>query len=338
LVDALQRKIKSRLTQHIPVIRGRKYDKREKKMRGSVYYQTSQLVKAIFKEGVKKEERLEIESEYYYGISSYQTMTTYRKVWNNFFNYLKEHWHLNDCERIKAEHVEAYVEYKIEYYPSKQYLEKISSALGALEIALNKYSCKKYEDVQIYNFNIRQSLLNKARDLKIVANNYVNRTYQSAEILIENLSKKEHRLAATIQLQGGARSEGVTLIKIDQLKGYRIDKISSIEVGAVETKEKGGKIGDVLISKDTYHQLIEYFQSNNTNIFKLSYQNYANDIRETAQKLGIQPKGSHGFRWTFAQNRIREYQKYGYTYDQALQGVSWEMKHFRANITEHYLG
>ena len=46
----------------------------------------------------------------------------------------------------------------------------------------------------------------------------------------------------------------------------------------------------------------------------------------------------HGFRWTFAQNRVREYQNNGYTYEQALQGVSWEMKHYRASITEHYLG
>ncbi len=31
-------------------------------------------------------------------------------------------------------------------------------------------------------------------------------------------------------------------------------------------------------------------------------------------------------------------QKHGYSYEQALQGVSWEMKHYRANITERYLG
>ena len=31
------------------------------------------------------------------------------------------------------------MDYKIEYYPSKQYLEKISAALGKLEIALKTF-------------------------------------------------------------------------------------------------------------------------------------------------------------------------------------------------------
>ena len=43
-----------------------------------------------------------------------------------------------------------------------------------------------------------------------------------------------------IQLEGGARSEGVTLIKQEQLKGYKIDDITKQTVGVVETKEKGG--------------------------------------------------------------------------------------------------
>ena len=73
-------------------------------------------------------------------------------------------------------------------------------------------------------------------------------------------------------------------------------------------------------------------------IFKLKRQRYTNDIKYVCKELNITPKGSHGFRWTFAQNRVREYQKYDYTYEQALQGVSWEMKHFRASITEHYIG
>jgi integrase len=307
-------------------------------VRGSIYYQTGQLAKVIFKAGIKKEDRIDIECDHYNCITSYNTMETYRKVWNNFFNYLKEHWKLNDCEKIREEHVEAYFEYKIEYYPSKQYAEKISSALGALEAALNIYTCRKYEDFEIYNFNIRYNVLDKARDLKKVANNYINRTYQNPQMLIENLSVIQHQLAATIQLQGGARSEGVTLIKQEQLKGFKTDEITSKKVGKIETKEKGGKVGDVLVSKEIYNQLEEYFESNDKKFFKINYQNYVNDIRETCLKLGVQPKGSHGFRWTFAQNRVREYQKYGYSYEQAIQGVSWEMKHYRASITEHYLG
>jgi molybdenum cofactor synthesis domain-containing protein len=116
------------------------------------------------------------------------------------------------------------------------------------------------------------------------------------------------------------------------------DDITKQTVGIVETKEKGGKVGDVLISLNTYQKLENYFVDNNTNTFKIKYQDYLDDIKNSCKKVNATYQGSHGFRWTFAQNRVREYQKHDYTFEQALQGVSWEMKHYRASITEHYLG
>ena len=88
-------------------------------MRGSVYYQTAQLTKVIFVEGAKKETRIDPWHSNYQCIASYNTAKTYRSVWNNFLNYLREHWKLKNCELINEEHVKAYFEYKVEYYPSK---------------------------------------------------------------------------------------------------------------------------------------------------------------------------------------------------------------------------
>lgn len=304
-------------------------------MRGSVYYQTAELAKAIFQEGAKKHERIDPEHPYYQCVASYKTMETYRSVWNNFGNYLKEHWGIKDFERILVEHVRAYFEYKIEYYPTRQYAEKLSTALGKLEIALQRYTANKYDKPVPYNFKIRQELLNHARRLELVADGYHNRVYREPETIITNLSTQEHRLAASIQLYGGARSEGVTLIRPTQMTGIRFDEIAGDDVGVIKTKEKGGKEGDVLVPVTVYKELETFFAAHS--LFRISYQAYANDIRETCKKLGIKPEGSHGFRWTFAQNRIRQYQKHGFTYEQALQGVSWEMKHHRASISEHYL-
>ena len=112
-------------------------------MRGSVYYQSAELSKVVFKEGAKKEDRINPNHEHYNCVASFNTMKAYRNVWNNFFNYLKEHFKLKNCELITYEHVKSYFEYKIEYYASKQYAEKISSALGKLVFALNKYSIAK---------------------------------------------------------------------------------------------------------------------------------------------------------------------------------------------------
>jgi len=305
-------------------------------MRGSVYYQTAELTKIIFQEGAKKEDKVNPQHTNYQKISSYNTMKSYRDIWNNLFNYLKEHWALKDCENITSEHIIAYIDYKVEYYPSKQYLQKIISAIGKLEIALNSYSKAKYDLPIVYDFSIRNSLASEAIKLKFVADNYHNRTYDNPIKLIENLSNPKHKIAARIELEGGARIEACTLIKKEQLLGITMDETTKTEKGKIHTKEKGGKAGDVLISIITYEALQQEIKINR--VFKINRANYMKDIRETAKKLNIPPEGSHGLRWNFAKNRLLEYASAGYTYEQSLLLVSKEMKHNRASITEHYIG
>ncbi|WP_151899631.1 hypothetical protein [Sulfurimonas hydrogeniphila] len=305
-------------------------------MRGSVYYQTAELTKIIFQEGAKKQDRINPKHLHYQKIASYNTMKSYRDVWNNFLNYLKEHWNVKDCEKINFEHILAYIDYKVEYYPSKQYLQKIISALGKLEIALNYYSKLKYDFPILYDFSIRSSLLTEATNLKLVADNYHNRTYQDPIKLIENLSKSKHKIAAKIELEGGARVEACTLIKKEQLLEYKIDKITQNNKGVLFTKEKGGKEGNIYILVDTYKLLLLEIET--VGVFKINRANYMKDIRETAKRLNIASEGTHGFRWNFAKRRLFEYANAGYTYEQSLLLVSKEMKHNRANITEHYLG
>lgn len=216
-------------------------------MRGTIYYQTSELTKVIFVEGAKKEERVDPTHTNFQCVASFKTMETYRGVWNNFGHYLKEHWGIKDFEQIDSEHVHAYMAYKIEYYPTKQYLEKVSSALGKLELALCRYTAKKYGYAEEYDFDIRQQSLDNARALNQVANGYHNRVYKNPYALIDLMKNPLHRTGAYMQLQGGARAEGICLIKAEQLHGYRNDHITGKEVWVIETKEKGGKVGDIYI-------------------------------------------------------------------------------------------
>ncbi len=305
-------------------------------MRGSVYYQTATLTKYIFQESIKKTEKIDQNNEHYQKVSSYKTMESYRNIWNNFFNYLKEHWSLKNYELIQDFHVESYMLYKLEYYPSVQYIQKISAALGKLEIALRYFTKDVYGKSKYYDFSIRQDILNEFRDLKIVASNYHNRTYQNPKKLILNLQDYKHQLAATIQLEGGSRIEGVAFIKKEQLLGYQIDKITKTEKGIIFTKEKGGKEGNVLVAVNTYKQLQNYISINGS--FRIKRQKYYDDIKQACVSTREIPEGSHGYRWNFAKNRMLEYAKANYSYEDSLFGVSSEMKHNRASITEHYLG
>lgn len=305
-------------------------------MRGSVYYQSAELIKTIFAEGAKKTERLDPTHRYFQTIASYNTASTYRKIWENSFHYFREHWKIKDPERITPEMIAAYMDYKVGYYPSKQYIEKISAAVGKLELALNRYSLQKYGIEGNYDFSIRQIVLDESRNLELVADNYHNRAYENPMDLIYGLSEPLHCLAASIEYEGGARLEGCVLIKREQLGGYRRDPITGVVMGIIRTREKGGKEGDVRILTPTYEWLKEHIIEYGR--FKIDRQKYAADIRKTCANLKIPTEGSHGLRWNFAKRRMMEYAKAGYTYEQSLQGVSWEMKHNRARITEHYLG
>ena len=304
-------------------------------MRGSVYYQSSQLVKQIFEVGAKKEDKINPDHEHYQMVASYKTMESYRAIWNNFFNYLLEHWKLKDFEKIEDYHIQAYIDYKVEYYPSKQYLEKISAALGKLEIALKKFAKNIHNIDREYDFSIRQTILDEARDLKYVSNNYHNRAYNNPLLLIENLKDSLHKLAAKIQFEGGSRIEGVALIKKDQMMGIKVDSITNKEVGIVLTKEKGGKSGKVLVSIDTYKNLKSYILEYDK--FKINRQKYYNDIKQATIASNETQEASHGLRWNFAKRRMFEYGKAEYSYEECLQQVSYEMKHNRASITQHYL-
>lgn len=227
------------------------------------------------------------------------------------------------------------MDYKIEYYPSKQYLEKISAALGKLEIALKLFAKNIHVAERDYDFSIRQEILNEARDLKFVASNYHNRAYKNPELLISHLKNPLHQLAAKIQYEGGARIEGIALIKPEQILGTKLDSITSIQKGIIFTKEKGGKVGEVLISLYTYNELQNYLSQNPK--FKINRQGYYEDIKQAALFSNETPEASHGLRWNFAKRRMFEYAKANYSYADSLQEVSYEMKHNRASITMHYL-
>ena len=99
--------------------------------------------------------------------------------------------------------------------------------------------------------------------------------------------------------------------------------------------EKGGKQGEVLVSLKTYAELENYLSLNSK--FKINRQDYYNDIKQAAFASKEIAEGSHGLRWNFAKRRMFEYGKAGYSYEDCLQQVSYEMKHNRASITQHYL-
>ena len=304
-------------------------------MRGSIYYQTSVLTKNIFKSGVNKVEKINIKSENYQYISSFQTMKSYRMIWNDFGKFLYEVYEIKDFEQIRSEHVEKFMYEKIFNNVAHQYLQKVSSSIGKLEFILTRLS-KLYNKNIVYDFSIRIKIVKNAKIYALTNNNYRDRAYENPKLISSFIKNEKYKLASLIQTCSGTRAEGICLIKQSQLHGYKQDTVTNKEIGLVETKEKGGKIGHIYIELELYKQLEKIIQTDS--FFKIDYQKYVGAIRKACLIVGVQSEGTHGFRWNFAQKRVIEYQNANYCYRDSLQLVSKEMKHERPDITCHYIG
>ncbi|WP_306547277.1 hypothetical protein [Desulfobulbus sp.] len=98
---------------------------------------------------------------------------------------------------------------------------------------------------------------------------------------------------------------------------------------------KGGKVREVGVKPDTYARLEKVVA--NGQRFELSGDAYRRELKDAAMATGQEYQGSHGLRWSWAQERHQELQRSGKTYEQTIGQVSREMGHERADITEHYL-
>jgi len=338
-------------------------------MRGSVKWQVTQLVKLIFEKELSKIKRRDEEDDRYNFVTQNTTMQTYKLVWIEFAAYAKKYFDVKDVENLSNTHVEAFMNHKLSSQISKQTIEKISSALGKLEFALTYFS-KLNRSSKIYDFSHRVKVLSFAKEFSLVYDGYHGRAYVNPQKIINELSSPMFKLAAKLQLEGGARVGGIEYIPreikishekliVNKLEDVRIIYIENKKaivyslqgiafdkhlfakgvkkkVGQILTVEKGGKPGLISVSIATYKSLERIMDD--LGAFSINKFAYMHAINKTCHKLGVDGEGSHGFRWTHVQNRQQELIDVGYLIDEAMLINSHEHKHWRKEITGHYLG
>jgi integrase len=195
--------------------------------------------------------------------------------------------------------------------------------VNKFENALNAYADKRGSGRQ-YNFRETTHQV-KVEQGKTLVHADPHRAYTSPKAVVGELDRADHRLAASLQLHGGARISEINLIKPSQLKGD----------GRVEVKGKGGKVRELSLPEKIYSNLKDHMEKNGN--FRIDKDEYGRDLRAAALSAGQAATGSHGLRWNFAQARMATLQREGKVYEQALAQVSCEMGHERPDITEHYL-
>lgn len=324
-------------------------------MRGNVNYQVQILYKEVeaigeskheAKEQAREQAREQAEKLTWHdlgkeiNIYSYATADTYRETWRQFGEFVKEEFKIHDLEKTNGEHVQAFLEHRINLNTVNSYntFSKEAAALEKLERALNSYSTSNEKGNQ-YAFSA--NIQNVREDAKLILDKFSgNRAYTDPQNLIGNIKNETHKIIAQAQKEGGFRVSELNHLREKNLNGITKDPVTREEKGSILIQQaKGGKSGEKLVSPETYNKLKEVIQNSKDQILKFNENSYRNSLKNSANITNQEyvKKGTHGLRYNFAQERFKEVQRAGQSFDKALQQVSNEMFHTRPDITLHYV-
>jgi len=312
-------------------------------MRGSTTYQVQQIFQAVNEIGsskhqAKAEARAEGAVSWHkvgkgLGVYSYSTADAYRDVWRACMDYAKENQGIKSIENLSGTAVRDFLVSKVDQGVAHATFSQYASACEKLEVALNRYAEQHGGTGREYEFSTD---IKGARNVAVNLERFEgSRAYADPDRLVAAIEKEQHHLAASIQREGGCRISEANHITMGQLQGMREDPRTGELKGWVDVEGKGGKEREIGVSPETYAR-IETAVANGAR-FEFDKDSYRQALKEAAGKTGQEYEGSHGLRWSWAQERHAQLQERGQTYDQSLSQVSREMGHERADITEHYL-
>ena len=246
-----------------------------------------------------------------------------------------------------AEYLEQKLAHYVETKRSRQTMETILSAMGKFEYAVNHYIGVHALDIPSLNAEqLRMKFYAKSRKLLRKSSKlFDNRAYPDPLRLIQAITNGTFQLQASLQYEGGLRTEGVGApgnrrlknpLTRNGLRGISVDPITGSEVGIVASVEKGGKETEHFVSIPTYRRLEEYISRHGK--LESDYFAYVEAINQAAHKTGqyTPGRGSHGLKHNFAQERYLECIAHGMSHEQALQQTSLETSHLRLRETLTY--
>lgn len=311
-------------------------------MRGSTVYQVQQVFQAVneigsSKHAAKAEARAEGAKTWHQvgkelGVYSYSTADAYREVWRSCLDYAKENLGIRDIEKLSGEAVRAFLSSKIDEGVARATFSQYAAACEKLEVALNRFA-EQHGTGRAYGFS---SDIKTAREAAGNLERFEgSRAYANPNRLVQAVAGERHGLAAALQREGGARISEINHIRPTQLQGLRADRHTGELKGWIHVEGKGGKERELGVSPATYARLEKAVGEDRR--FEFDKDAYRGELKQAAARSGQEYEGSHGLRWSWAQERHAELQERGMTYEQSLTQVSQEMGHERGDITEHYL-
>lgn len=248
---------------------------------------------------------------------SIKTTQNLRSITTQYIQHLQEKHNTNKpFNHISNESIKEFLREKAESV-SGGTLNTYISAAAKMADNLKEIGAKNIDRKEI--LSSRQELKNEGKDLH---KGHYDRSYtpQQVEQIKEHMKDTPYSLSVELQHQAGLRIDDA----INSEK-WRLNEDNTLTI-------MGSKNGLNYTTRELSSELAQKCKEAIEEGYKISKSDYSSNLAQSGAE-----NGSHGLRYTFAQERYEELKEQGKTILEAKAQISLEMGHSRAEITEHYL-
>ncbi len=228
---------------------------------GSMAFQTTEVMKELIKFGESKHSAKEAFLQNYSGaksidkfmagfakqsgIFSFETFRNYLAVAIDAAKYAKENFGIKNIKNLQKEHIQSFLQEKIDKNLAKSSIQKYSAALEKFSTALEKKFLQKYD------FEIKTTALQEKEKLSIKERSGYY-CYENPLALIKNIDENKnipesYKIALSVAAETGARfHKTITISGIRQDsdgfytlgKGGRIERFEGLNSLSLKTADR----------------------------------------------------------------------------------------------------
>lgn len=283
--------------------------------------QTMQKIDGIGRSKTAEKEQSNIKGQNGHKISfkahSIKQMQNARTVLTQYAEFLKENHGSKIYSHINSETARDFLVQKSTEV-SGGTLNTYISTMAKLSDNFNQLGISAISRNEITD--IRQEF--KENNVSLEKNHY-NRAYTTEQIsdMRTYMQNTEHSLSFELQHQIGLRAD-------DALNSQKWQINETSGTLTIIGSKNGLNYETAPLQAELLEKVIEAKEQG----YKASYSEYREELKQAGAE-----NGSHGLRYSFAQNRVQELQSQGYGEQEAKAQTSLELGHSRIEITNHYL-
>jgi len=250
-------------------------------------------------------------------IHSYSTFNRYMGIAKEFVNWAREQG-INRLDKVQYDHVKDFLLSKAEYCSMKTLkvnasaLRKFFDTVGREDIS--ERIGKEYQEIYSQGRNSSRAL-----------------AFAHPERVISLLKEDVHKVISELQLLTGARIGDVKKIQV-------LPESKKVVI----LKSKGGRTREIDYADrpekfERIRELTDVLQRHlKTSSWNSIREEYYKDLRQAVLRSGEVYTGSHAFRVNYVKERLEELKAQGYSEEEALQKIEYEIGHSRIEMSAYY--